>query len=277
MAKKSKFAKVVVALGAIGVASKIAYDKYKNVKDDFVKEETASAEDDVKKYNAIFEKKVVEVEDEEFMGCEVKAVGSKAVIDLGLAVFERDVYINFSSNASTVTIILPEGVNVTCDVEKKLSGVRNLVENSDEDGVHTVYIIGKAVCSNVEIIPVNFYIDDDDFEDIDDSEVLSGECINSPVLGQIPPERLSGGVKTLLLILNEPDRIFNASTCGDNCAKWILEIGRIKDVTINLRHMMSFGKDTKFEIKVQNGGETVHSMKELVPIANKYLNEMKQE
>lgn len=170
MAKKSKFAKVVVALGAIGVASKIAYDKYKNVKDDFVKEETASAEDDVKKYNAIFEKKVVEVEDEEFMGCEVKAVGSKAVIDLGLAVFERDVYINFSSNASTVTIILPEGVNVTCDVEKKLSGVRNLVENSDEDGVHTVYIIGKAVCSNVEIIPVNFYIDDDDFEDIDDSE-----------------------------------------------------------------------------------------------------------
>ena len=55
----------------------------------------------------------------------------------------------------------------------------------------------------------------------------------------------------MLLILNEPDRIFNASTCGDNCAKWILEIGRIKDVTINLRHMMSFGKDTKFEIKVQ--------------------------
>ena len=80
MAKKSKFAKVVVALGAIGVASKIAYDKYKNVKDDFVKEETASAEDDVKKYNAIFEKKVVEVEDEEFMGCEVKAVGSKGCI-----------------------------------------------------------------------------------------------------------------------------------------------------------------------------------------------------
>lgn len=175
MAKKSKFAKAVVALGAIGVASKIAYDKYKNVKDDFVKEEAASVEDDVKKYNAIFEKKVVEVEDEEFMGCEVKAVGSKAVIDLGLAVFEKDVYINFSSNASTVTIILPEGVNVTCDIEKKLSGVRNLVENSDEDGVHTVYIIGKAVCSNVEIIPVNFYIDDDDFEDIDDSEDESSD------------------------------------------------------------------------------------------------------
>ena len=113
--------------------------------------------------------------------------------------------------------------------------------------------------------------------DVDHSEVLSGECINSPVLGQIPPERLSGGVKTLLLMLNEPDKIFNASTCGDNCAKWILEIGKQQDLTINLRHMMSFGKDTEFEIKIQNGGEIVHSMKELVPIAHHYLTEMQQE
>ena len=114
-------------------------------------------------------------------------------------------------------------------------------------------------------------------QDVDDSEVLGGECIKSPVLGQIPPERLSGGVKTLLLMLNEPDRIFNASTCGDNCAIWILEIAKQKDLTINLRHMMNFGKDTDFEIKIKNGGEVVHSMKELIPIASKYLNQMVQE
>ena len=40
---------------------------------------------------------------------------------------------------------------------------------------------------------------------------------------------------------------------------------------------MSFGKNTEFEIKVENGGEIVHSMKELIPVASKYLNEMKQE
>ena len=114
-------------------------------------------------------------------------------------------------------------------------------------------------------------------KDVDDSDVLSGECINSPVLGQIPPERLSGGVKTLLLMLNEPDKIFNASTCGDNCAKWILEIGKLKDLTINLRHMMSFGHDAEFEIRIENGGEIVHSMRELIPVASRYLNEMKQE
>ncbi|WP_448754166.1 DUF4869 domain-containing protein [Agathobacter sp.] len=114
-------------------------------------------------------------------------------------------------------------------------------------------------------------------KDVDDSEVLGGECIQSPILGQIPPERLSGGVKTLLLILNNPDKVFNASTCGDNCAKWILEIAKIKDITINLRHMMNFGIDSCFNIKVQNGGEVVHSMKELIPIANGYLDEMKME
>nr|WP_308657767.1 DUF4869 domain-containing protein [uncultured Agathobacter sp.] len=114
-------------------------------------------------------------------------------------------------------------------------------------------------------------------KDVDDSEVLGGECIQSPILGQIPPERLSGGVKTLLLILNNPDKVFNASTCGDNCAKWILEIAKIKDITINLRHMMNFGIDSCFNIKVQNGGEVVHSMRELIPIANGYLDEMKME
>ena len=112
---------------------------------------------------------------------------------------------------------------------------------------------------------------------VDKAVVLSPNAVDSKALGVIPVTKISGGLKTLLLLRHDDTKIFNASTCGDNCAKWILEIGRIKDVTINLRHMMSFGKDTKFEIKVQNGGETAHSMKELIPIANKYLNEMKQE
>ena len=107
-------------------------------------------------------------------------------------------------------------------------------------------------------------------KDVDDSDVLSGECINSPVLGQIPPERLSGGVKTLLLILNEPDRVFNASTCGDNCAKWILKLGEQKDLTINLRHVMRFGKDP-FEILILNTGTIVRNMSEFVDVAEAYV------
>jgi hypothetical protein len=106
--------------------------------------------------------------------------------------------------------------------------------------------------------------------DVDKSEVIDSECIKSPVLGMIPPERLSGGTKTLLLVLNEPDKVFNASTCGDNCAKWLLTIGKMQDVTINLRHLMNFGKEP-FDINILNTNQVVHSMGDLVPIAGLYV------
>lgn len=167
MAKKHGLAKIVLGVGVAAVAGKVALDKFKKTKERFVKEENDSLDDEIRKYNAIGEKKVIEVEDEVFSGCELKAVASKTVLDLGLAVFEKDVYINFSSNASSVTIILPEGVNATCDISRKIAGVKNLVDNVDEEGIHTVYIIGKAVCSNVEVIPVNFYVDEEDEEDSD--------------------------------------------------------------------------------------------------------------
>lgn len=188
--KKGGLFKLVVGAGAVAVAGKVAYNKYKDTKEKFVKEENDSQELEIRKYNAIFENKVVEIEDEEFLGCEVKTVGAKAVIDLGLAVFEKDVYINFSSTASVVTIILPEGVNAICDIDKKLSGVRNLVDNTDEEGVHTVYIIGKAICSNVEVIPVNFYVDDeDDYEDTDEDEETVAEADKEEKEAATEPEK----------------------------------------------------------------------------------------
>ena len=59
-------------------------------------------------------------------------------------------------------------------------------------------------------------------QDVDKSTVLDSGVIDSPVLGKIPPTELSGGVKTLILFKFNKDKIFNASTCGDNCAKWLL-------------------------------------------------------
>ena len=78
--------------------------------------------------------------------------------------------------------------------------------------------------------------------DVDKSVVLGSGIIDSPVLGKIPPLSLSGGVKTLMLIDHMQEQIFNASTCGDNCAKWLLKIGEEKDITVNLRHLMDFGE-----------------------------------
>lgn len=107
-------------------------------------------------------------------------------------------------------------------------------------------------------------------KDIMKADVLGGECIKDNKLGQIAPERLAGGVKTLLLLANDSSSIFNASTCGDNCAKWILKIADEEDITINLRHIMDFGEN-EFDIEIANSGEIVHNMKELRTCAEKYL------
>jgi len=107
---------------------------------------------------------------------------------------------------------------------------------------------------------------------VDKATVLSGQAVDSKALGVIPTTKISGGLKTLLLIYNEPHKIFNASTCGDNCAKWILKIAKKseKDITINLRHIMDFG-DGKFEIRIVNNDVIVHNMCELVQYAGYYL------
>lgn len=106
--------------------------------------------------------------------------------------------------------------------------------------------------------------------DVDKSIVLGNAVIDSPVLEKISPTALSRGVKTLILIKNEPEKIFNASTCGDNCAKWILKMAEDRDVTINLRHLMNFGTGP-FTIRVLNTNQIVHNRKELVSIAGLYV------
>lgn len=107
---------------------------------------------------------------------------------------------------------------------------------------------------------------------VDRAEVLGTSAIQSKALGVIPIKQLSGGVKTLLLIQHDRTKIFNASTCGDNCAKWILRIAKHskQDITINLHHIMDFG-DKPFEIRILNNNTIVHSMQEYVMIAGMFL------
>ena len=100
-------------------------------------------------------------------------------------------------------------------------------------------------------------------KDVDKSDVVSESVIESPVLGSITPLALSGGVKTLMLVKFDREHVFNASTCGDNCAKWLLKIAEKRKVVINLHHVMDFGKGP-FKIKVLNNGKIVKNMDELL-------------
>lgn len=139
----------------------------------------------------------------------------------------------------------------------------------------------KNAIYNTSVFFKNRYEDEwitDDFakkviKDIDHSEVIDANSINSPVLGNISPLQLSGGVKALILMKHFPGKVFNASNCGDNCAKWILSLGEEQDFTINLFHVMNFGKD-QFSIRILNSKNMVaHDMQEFLNAGVKYLRE----
>ena len=131
---------------------------------------------------------------------------------------------------------------------------------------------------NTSVYFKNTYIDEwitDSFsaemiKDVDKSVVVGPHLIESPVLGPITPKELSGGVKTLILIYKDREHLFNASNCGDNCAKWLLKMSENEDRMINLRHLMDFGSG-RFEIEVLNNGKIVHDMTELVDAAGEYV------
>ena len=101
-------------------------------------------------------------------------------------------------------------------------------------------------------------------KDIDKSEYKGGYLIESKALGPISPETLSGGLKTLISIYKEPDKIFDATSCGDNCAKWLVEIGKKQDITVNLSYLMLFDNIDPLEIYIVNTDQTVHSYNEYV-------------
>ena len=107
--------------------------------------------------------------------------------------------------------------------------------------------------------------------DVDRSTVISERIIDSPVLGAITPRELSGGVKTLILMAyDDSEFVFNASACGDNCAKWIRKIAEKKDLTITLHHIMHFEGD--FEAEILNNGAVVKNVRDYVLAAGDLLS-----
>ncbi len=108
-------------------------------------------------------------------------------------------------------------------------------------------------------------------EDVDQSKYVDGLVIDSPVFGPIPPEKLSGGVQTLIMIYERPDLIFDATSCGQNCAKWIVEIGKQKDITINLKYIMHLEKIDGFEAFIENEQKIVNTAEDFIYTAIKYV------
>lgn len=105
--------------------------------------------------------------------------------------------------------------------------------------------------------------------EVDGSEVSDRQLIISPVLGQIPPERLSGGAKTLILLYETDDFYPDLIVCGSNCENLLLEIAEVKNIHCSLSGFdlsldeLGSGK-FKTPVQCENDGSLLHTHKEFV-------------
>lgn len=72
----------------------------------------------------------------------------------------------------------------------------------------------------------------------------------------VSPMHLSSGCKSLILLRQNPMCNVYATRCGDNCAKYILDLAEDQDVMITLHHTMLFPRD--FNGVVLDTGEEFH-------------------
>lgn len=101
-------------------------------------------------------------------------------------------------------------------------------------------------------------------KEIDDSEYIDGEYIQSPILGGMSPRDLSTGCKALLIILNEPETIVSGDRMGDNCFPILLNLAKEHDITITLCHYVDLSQYEPLDIQNVITGERVTSAIELM-------------
>lgn len=106
--------------------------------------------------------------------------------------------------------------------------------------------------------------------DIDQSEVIGNQLITSPVLGPIPPERLSGGVKALICMY-KTDAYIDLIVCGPNCEKWILKISKEKDVTAGMSGFDLTFENMEIEAICLNDKSAITNYKEWILKMNEFV------
>lgn len=94
-------------------------------------------------------------------------------------------------------------------------------------------------------------------KEIDKSEVVGKNLIVSNILGPIPPRSLSGGVKSLMILMYS-DYIVKLSAMGDNCFKYLSEIAEVKDIVMcTSSSRLLYNNGFKGKIFILNDGSYV--------------------
>lgn len=79
--------------------------------------------------------------------------------------------------------------------------------------------------------------------DIDRTKHVKDFMFESPILGTIPPQMLSGGFKGLVLILKDVSnncRVYASTMFGDNCVEWLRRLSFKVDFSLLMCHPLGW-------------------------------------
>lgn len=96
---------------------------------------------------------------------------------------------------------------------------------------------------------------------IDKSKFIAPKIVESPVLGTISHEWISGGSKQLIMMNMFQDVVYDGDNLGDNCWPLLLELGKTKDLMMSLSYYPVFNWIDGGEVKAINTEETVRDFK----------------
>lgn len=100
-------------------------------------------------------------------------------------------------------------------------------------------------------------------KDIDKSE-LQGLAVISPFLGSIPVEKLSGGVKGLIMMYKMDDFVSDLISYGNNCEDWIIKLSEMKDITVCMTGADMIFKDKPIKALCLNDNTMINNWHEWV-------------
>lgn len=113
--------------------------------------------------------------------------------------------------------------------------------------------------------------------EIDKSEVYNSNIVDSPFLGIISYDRISGGAATLILLSISNLYYTRLSKMGPNCSKILYEIAKEKDVHLIFDYPMDFDfleLEDVFEAKCVDTDELIHTYGEYRSYRWKWLDIM---
>lgn len=101
---------------------------------------------------------------------------------------------------------------------------------------------------------------------IDNSEVLSNRAIDSPVLGIVPPDSISGGAKALLIAMFKEDdgKYLMLEQMGENCYPFLYDIAKRKDILLYTEMIPVFDYSDGLEVCIENLGIIIRSGEEIL-------------